>query len=76
MTSKNIGKALKRKLDDWCASIGDEAVVKTIKENAIVTSGALLIAKKWFKQGVITQKDLYKLHRHFVKKYRPVIEMF
>jgi len=42
MNSKNIAKALKRKLDDWCGSIDNDAVVNIIKENAIVTGGALV----------------------------------
>ena len=42
MTSKTIAKALKRKLDDWCSNIDDEKIVKAIKENAMVTGGALV----------------------------------
>lgn len=42
MNSKNIAKALNAKLTDWCKNIDDEKVVKTIKENAIVTGGALV----------------------------------
>lgn len=42
MNSKNIAKALKAKLDSWVDSIDNEAVKKLIKENAIVTGGALV----------------------------------
>lgn len=42
MNSKNIGKALKSKLDDWCANVTDEEIRKIIKENAIITGGALV----------------------------------
>jgi len=42
MNSKNIAKSLKRKIDDWCASIDDDEIVKQIKENAIITGGALV----------------------------------
>ena len=36
----------------------------------------MLMAKKWLKQGRITQKDMDKICRYFVEKYRPVIEIF
>ncbi len=42
MNSKNIAKALKAKLDDWCKNIDNAEVVKIIKENAIITGGALV----------------------------------
>jgi len=42
LNSKNIAKALKKKLDDWCANIDDAQIVVDIKENAIVTGGALV----------------------------------
>lgn len=42
MNSKNMAKSLKAKLDDWCKYIDDKEVIKTIKENAIVTGGALV----------------------------------
>lgn len=42
MNSKNIAKALNAKLTDWCKHIDDEVVIKVIKENAIVTGGALV----------------------------------
>lgn len=42
MNKKNIAKMLKRKLDDWCKNIDNEEVKKVIKENAIITGGALV----------------------------------
>lgn len=42
MNSKNMAKMLKRKLEDWCENIDDEKIVKVIRENAIVTGGALV----------------------------------
>lgn len=42
MNSKNIAKSLKAKLDDWCKNIDDSEITKMIKENAIVTGGALV----------------------------------
>lgn len=42
MNSKNIAKALRAKLKDWCKNIDNESVVKTIKENAIITGGAIV----------------------------------
>ena len=42
MNSKNIAKSLKAKLDDWCKNIDNSEITKIIKENAIVTGGALV----------------------------------
>lgn len=42
MNSKNIGKALRCKLDDWIDSINDLNVKSAIRQNAIVTGGALV----------------------------------
>lgn len=42
MNSKNIAKSLNSKLNDWCKHIEDEKIRKVIKENAIVTGGALV----------------------------------
>ena len=33
---------MRAKIDDWCKSIDDDIIVKTIKENAIITGGALV----------------------------------
>lgn len=42
MNSKNIGKALNAKLNHWLKHIEDEEIKKIIKENAIITGGALV----------------------------------
>lgn len=42
MNSKNIAKSLNAKLSDWVKTIDDESVVRAIKEDAIVTGGALV----------------------------------
>ena len=42
MNSKNIKKHLNTKLKDWIASITDEEVQKAIKDNAIITGGAMV----------------------------------
>lgn len=42
MNSKNIKRHLNAKLNDWIKSITDEDVKKTIKNNAIITGGALV----------------------------------
>lgn len=42
MNAKNIGKALKKKMDDWVSNIDDEAVKKIVADSAIITGGALV----------------------------------
>lgn len=42
MNSKNIKKSLNAKLNKWLESIDDTDIKKTIKENVIVTGGALV----------------------------------
>lgn len=42
MNSKNIRKAIRKKLDHWCDHIDNEDVVNAIKRDAIVTGGALV----------------------------------
>lgn len=42
MNSKNIKKSLNTKLDKWLESIEDKAVKKVIKENTIISGGALV----------------------------------
>lgn len=42
MNAKNIQKALKAKLDNWCKNIDNEDIVKVIKNNAIITGGAIV----------------------------------
>ena len=42
MNSKNIAKALKKKMDDWTNNIEDKGVKSLIKDHAIITGGALV----------------------------------
>lgn len=42
MNSKNIKKALNRKLNRWLESIDDKEVKKVIEDNAIISGGALV----------------------------------
>lgn len=42
MNSKNIKKSLNAKLKDWLASIDDADVRKAVKDNTIITGGALV----------------------------------
>lgn len=42
MNAKNIQKSLKRKIDDWLKCVKDENIVKLIKENALITGGAIV----------------------------------
>lgn len=42
MISKNIKKSLKAKIDKWIERIDDDSVKKAIKENAIITGGAIV----------------------------------
>lgn len=42
MLGKNIKKALRAKINDWCKYIDDEKMIKIIKENVIVTGGAIV----------------------------------
>lgn len=42
MNKKNIAKSLHAKIDKWLKSIDDECIVDIIKNNTIVTGGALV----------------------------------
>ena len=42
MNSKNIKKHLNNKLRDWISSVDDENIKKILKENVIVTGGAIV----------------------------------
>lgn len=42
MNAKTIAKVLNSKLDDWLKNIEDDGMRKLIKENAIITGGALV----------------------------------
>lgn len=42
MNGKNIKKHLNNKLRDWILNIDDESIKKIIKDNVIVTGGAIV----------------------------------
>ncbi len=42
MNGKNIAKFLKKKMDDWVSNIQDENIKTVIRENALITGGALV----------------------------------
>lgn len=42
MIGKNIKKSLQAKIEDWIKSIDNDEIVKIIRENAIVTGGAIV----------------------------------
>lgn len=42
MNSKGIKKSIRKKLDDWISFVDDEEIKKTIRQNAIVTGGAIV----------------------------------
>lgn len=42
MTGKNIKKALNAKIEDWIKSIDNAEIEKVIRENAIITGGAIV----------------------------------
>ncbi len=42
MLGKTIKKVLKAKVNDWCEHVDDEEIVKTIKENTIITGGSIV----------------------------------
>jgi len=42
MIGKNIKKSLQAKIEDWLKNIEDAEIVKTIRENAIITGGAIV----------------------------------
>ena len=42
MNGKNIRKHLNNKLRDWILNIDDESIKKIIRENVIVTGGAIV----------------------------------
>lgn len=50
MKPKTIKKVLRQKIDDWLASIGDDAVRSLVAENTIVTGGS--IASMLLKESV------------------------
>lgn len=74
MNSKTIKKVLKKKLDDWISSIDDDEIKKEIRQNVIVTGGAivsLLNNEKpndydvYFK----SYESLLKITKYYAKKW-------
>lgn len=74
MNSKNIKKSLKKKLDDWVSSINDEEIQKEIKNNAIITGGAIVSLLNneqphdydvYFK----TRESLYKIAEYYANEW-------
>ncbi len=74
MNKKNIDKKLNAKLKDWIKSIDDESVVNAIKENVLITGGALvsLINNEepndydiYFK----TQESCFKVAEYYATKW-------
>jgi hypothetical protein len=74
MNSKNLKKALNAKLNDWLKSVDDSDIKKEIKENVIVTGGAivsLLTGDKVNDYDVYfrTKESLVKVAEYYVKKW-------
>ncbi|HCD44915.1 MAG TPA: hypothetical protein DEQ64_14525 [Lachnoclostridium sp.] len=74
MNSKNLKKALNAKLTDWLKSVDDSEIKKEIKENVIITGGAivsLLTGDKVNDYDVYfrTKESLVKVAEYYVKKW-------
>lgn len=74
MNSKNLKKALNAKLADWLKSVDDSEIKKEIKDNVIITGGAivsLLIGEKVNDYDVYfrTKESLVKVAEYYVKKW-------
>lgn len=74
MNSKNLKKALNAKLNDWLKSVDDSEIKKEIKENVIITGGAivsLLTGDKVNDYDVYfkTKESLVKVAEYYVKKW-------
>lgn len=74
MNSKNLKKALNAKLNDWLKSVDDSEIKKEIKENVIITGGAivsLLTGEKVNDYDVYfrTKESLVKVAEYYVKKW-------
>ena len=74
MNSKNIKKSLNGKLNDWLKSIEDEDIKNTIKNNTIITGGALVSLLTndevhdydvYFK----TRESALKITKYYVKQF-------
>lgn len=74
MNGKNIKKSLNTKLKDWLNHVDDETVRKEIKNNAIITGGAivsLLTGEKVHDYDVYfrTKESLLKVAGYYVNKW-------
>lgn len=74
MNSKNLKKALNAKLNDWLKSVDNSEIKKEIKENVIITGGAivsLLTGEKVNDYDVYfrTKESLVKVAEYYVKKW-------
>lgn len=74
MNSKNIRKSLQKKLDDWISNVDDEEIKKEIKNNAIITGGAIVSLLNneppndydvYFK----TRESLLKVAKYYAEKW-------
>lgn len=79
MNSKNIAKSLKAKLDDWCKNIDNEGIVKIIKENAIITGGALVSLLNGEKPNDYDvyfkdKESVLKIAKYYVEKWNKAHE--
>lgn len=72
MNSKAIKKSLKKKIDDWVSNIDDESIKKQIRNNVIITGGAIVSLLNneqpndfdiYFK----TRDSLYKIAEYYAK---------
>ena len=74
MNSKNIKKSLNAKLNMWLKSIDDEDIKKTIKENTVITGGAivsLLTGQEVNDYDVYfkTREAILKVAQYYVDKF-------
>lgn len=74
MNGKHIKQHLNKKLEDWVSSVTDEDVKKIIRENAIITGGALvsLLTGDEVKDYDVyfkTKEALIKVAEYYVKKW-------
>lgn len=65
MNSKNIKKSLNAKLNNWIKSVDDEEIQKVIKENTIITGGALV---SMLNGDEVNDYDVYLKTREAVMK--------
>jgi hypothetical protein len=77
MVEKSIKKALEAKVKRWCESIGDESIKTIIKENAIITGGAIV---SMLNNDEVNDYDVYfrtkeackRIAEYYVKQFMSV----